>query len=84
MISTEKLNAVFKFTKIFIISYIVMEMIECIVTYYCNVDLHAMKYGFFMFMIIYGFKFHIFCCLFPFLFAAYKCKHKKCKHEHCI
>ena len=48
-----------------------------------HVNLSNLKWGWLGLMILYGFKFHIFCCLLPALFASYKCRHKKCKHEHC-
>jgi len=76
-------NSIWRFIKTFLVSFILFEIIERILEWKFGIDLHAMKWGWIGFIIIYGFKFHIFCCLLPFLFASYKCKHKKCHHDHC-
>jgi len=70
------------FLLVFMISFIVMELIEKSISHYFNYDIHNLKWGWLGFMIIYGFKFHIFCCILPAIWASYKCKHKKCKHNH--
>ena len=73
-------KSIINFIFVFIISFIIMEIIEHVAFNYFNINLSNLKYGWIGFMIIYGFKFHIFCCILPGLFTAYKCRHKKCKH----
>jgi hypothetical protein len=73
-----------KFMLIFLLSFIVMEIIEHLIFLYLKVDLKSLKLGWIGFIIIYGFKYHIFCCLIPSIWATYKCRHKnKCNHQHC-
>jgi hypothetical protein len=60
-----------------------MEGIELGIEYFFNIDLHELKWGWVGFIIVYGFKCHIFCCLVPAIWAGYKCRHKKCEHEYC-
>lgn len=76
-------KSIIKFIYIFIISFLVMEGIEFLIENIFNIRINELKYGWLAFIIIYGFKFHIFCCLLPAVFASYKCRHKKCEHEHC-
>jgi hypothetical protein len=78
-----KRKSIIKFIIIFILSFIVMEGIERLLENIFHIDLNNLKWGWLGLMILYGFKFHIFCCLLPAIFASYKCRHKKCKHEHC-
>ena len=74
---------IIKFGLIFITTFILFECIELIIEKVFHINLYGLKYGWVGFAIFYGFKYHIFCCLFPALWAGYKCKHKKCKHDHC-
>ena len=76
-------KSILKFMMIFILSFILMESIERLASFYFKIDLHNLKWGWIGFIIIYGFKFHIFCCILPAIWATYKCKHKKCNHDHC-
>ena len=76
-------KSILKFITIFIISFIILEIVERVFGYFFHIDLHNLKWGWIGFIIIYGFKFHIFCCVLPMMWASYKCKHKKCKHTHC-
>lgn len=76
-------KAVFKFILIFILSFFILEVSERLIEYFFKIDLHNLKWGWVGFVIVYGFKYHIFCCLIPTLWASYKCKHKKCEHEYC-
>ena len=73
---------IIKFIMIFIISFILFESIEIIFNHFFKIKI-PMTLGWIGFVILYGFKFHIFCCLIPAIWAGYKCRHKKCKHEHC-
>lgn len=75
-----------KFLIYFVISFIVFYIAEHSISYYFGIDLDNLELGWlgwFGIVIFYGFKFHIICCLLPFLFSAYKCRHKKCEHDHC-
>ena len=63
-----------KFILYFILCYFIIEILETIINNYWNLNIKLEGYGTLLFIIVYGFKFHIFCCLFPFLFATYKTK----------
>lgn len=76
-------KSILKFIIVFISTFILLEIIEFSISYFFNIDLKSLKWGWFGFMIVYGFKYHIFCCLIPAIWASYKCRHKKCKHTHC-
>jgi hypothetical protein len=76
-------NGIIKFIIIFILTFLLMEGIELGIEYFFNIDLHELKWGWAGFIIVYGFKYHIFCCLIPAIWAGYKCRHKKCEHEYC-
>jgi len=76
-------NGIIKFIIIFILTFLLMEGIELGIEYFFNIDLHELKWGWVGFIILYGFKYHIFCCLVPAIWAGYKCRHKKCEHEYC-
>lgn len=76
-------NGIIKFIIIFILTFLLMEGIELGIEYFFNIDLHELKWGWVGFIIVYGFKYHIFCCLVPSIWAGYKCRHKKCEHEYC-
>ena len=76
-------KGILKFIFIFILTFIAMELVEYLFKIIFNIDLHQLKWGWIGFIIIYGFKYHIFCCLLPALWAGFKCRHKKCNHEHC-
>jgi hypothetical protein len=62
-----KLKPIIRFFFIAVISFFVFEVIEHLLLDIFN---------------IYGFKFHILCCVVPMIWAAYKCKHS-CDHDHC-
>jgi len=76
-------KGIIKFIIIFILTFFLMEGIELGIEYFFNIDLHELKWGWVGFIIVYGFKYHIFCCLIPAIWAGYKCRHKKCEHEYC-
>ena len=79
------IKSILKFLFWFCITYLVIEGIEILIDKYFHLELRPLTTwaGLIIGTIIYGFKFHLFCCLFPFLYATYKCKHKECKHDHC-
>lgn len=76
-------KSLFKFLKVFIISFLILELIEFGLFSMFDIDLHQLEWGWIGFVIIYGFKYHIFCCLIPAIWTGYKCRHKSCEHEHC-
>ena len=78
-----KTKAILKFLRVFLVSLAVTEGIEWAAYRFLHFDVHYLKLGWLGMMIIWGFKFHIFCCLIPAVWASYKCRHKKCEHEHC-
>jgi hypothetical protein len=76
-------KTIIKFLWIFLVSFIATELLEYILNQYFFIDLKMMTLGWFGLMVFYGFKYHIICCLFPAIWAGYKCRHKKCEHEYC-
>lgn len=75
-----------KFTITFIASFIILYLIEYLLYHFLGVDLDTLELGWLGwlgFIITYGFKLHIFCCLIPLIITSYKCRHKKCDHKHC-
>jgi len=73
-----------KFSVTFIISFIVVQLLEHAIEYYFGINLHDIPvYGWLGGIIIYGFKYHIICCLIPAIYTGYVCRHKKCDHEQC-
>lgn len=79
-IKSIKLKTILKFALWFIITWFAIEGVEHLL----GIDeVEVTGAGLLMFVIIYGFKFHIWCCVAPFMVGMYKCKHKKCHHEHC-
>lgn len=73
-----------KFIIVFLLSFLLMEIIEHSITYFFKIDLHQLKWGWIGFILIYGFKYHILCCIIPGIWTTYKCRHKnKCEHTHC-
>jgi hypothetical protein len=74
---------IIKFIWIFLISFILTELLEYILEQYFCFDFKMMTLGWFGLMFFYGFKYHIICCLFPAIWAGYKCRHKSCEHDYC-
>ena len=74
---------ILRFSIIFIISFIFFEILEHSIEYIFDIDFHNLEWGWAGFIIVYGFKYHIFCCLLPAIWAGYKCRHKNCEHEYC-
>lgn len=73
-----------KFIITFIVSYIILEFLEFLFKDILNIYCDDLKYWWIILMIIYGFKYHILCCVLPFIISTYRCKHKnKCDHNHC-
>jgi len=76
-------KTIIKFLWIFLISFIATELLEYILNQYFFIDFKMMTLGWFGLVVFYGFKYHIICCLFPAIWAGYKCRHKSCEHEYC-
>ena len=76
-------KVILKFIFIFLISFILTELLEYILNQYFSIDFEMMTLGWFGLMFFYGFKYHIICCLFPAIWAGYKCRHKSCEHDYC-
>ncbi len=76
-------KSILRFLYFFTLSFIFFQLIEISIHQFLGIDLHNLKWGWIGLIIVYGFKYHIFCCLLPAIWAGYKCRHKNCKHEHC-
>lgn len=81
IISSKK--SLLRFLYFFILSFIIFQLIEISIHRFLGIDLHNLKFGWVGLVIVYGFKYHIFCCILPAIWAGYKCRHKGCKHEQC-
>lgn len=68
------------------ITYLFIEVIEYILFSYFHINskllLDTTNIGIFLSIILLGFKCHIWCCILPFLYGFYKCKHGTCNHKH--
>jgi len=70
------------FIIILIISFLAFEGIEHLLHELFDIDLeHLLAFGGVGTVVLFGFKFHIFCCAIPATFAAFMCARKK--HDHC-
>ncbi len=82
-----RLRTVVKFVAWFFATYFVVELIELsLAAAFPNASrfMNDSKWlAMILFVVIYLFKFHILCCVVPFLVATYRCRHKKCHHDHC-
>lgn len=74
---------ILRFLLIFLVSFILFEILEHSVEYIFDIDFHNLEWGWAGFIVVYGFKYHIFCCLLPAIWAGYKCRHNNCEHEYC-
>ena len=72
-----------KFTISFIIGFAIIEVLEYFFYDELVDGLRIGKLGLFGLIMFWGFKTHIFCCVFPVMLASYRCRHKSCKHEYC-
>jgi len=75
-----------RFLITFVLSFIGFYLIELCLNKFFGIDMDNLNLGWLGWlglMIVYGFKYHILCCLLPLLYTSYVCSHKKCKHEHC-
>ena len=79
-----KTKTIFKFLTIFVVGFLITELLEHILNKYFFFDFKMMTLGWFGLVVFYGFKYHIICCLFPAIWAGYKCRHKNCEHEFCL
>ena len=76
-----------KFLATLIISFLAFEGLESLIHEWFSVDLHSLlAFGGMGTILILGFKFHIFCCVLPTLFATLACtnrgRHCSCDLEH--
>jgi hypothetical protein len=76
-------KTIVKFLTIFIIGFLLTELIEYLLFDTFRVNSKFLTLSWFGLMIFYGFKYHIICCLVPAIWAGYKCRHKSCDHEYC-
>lgn len=75
-----------KFLITFLLSLIGFYILETLISILFGIDMDNLDLGWLGwlgFVIVYGFKTHIICCVLPFLFTTYKCRHTKCEHKHC-
>lgn len=82
----EKIIFLKKFITTFLLSIIGFYILEKLISIFFGIDMDNLDLswlGWLGFIIVYGFKTHIICCVLPFLFTTYKCRHIKCDHKHC-
>lgn len=74
-----------KFIMWTLVAWVIIEFVESLIQHYWHVEMSSTDtvVGFIMSVIILGFKLHIWCCVFPGLYATYRMRHKKCHHDHC-
>lgn len=75
-----------KFLRIFLLSLIGFYILETLISILFGIDMDNLDLGWLGwlgFVIVYGFKTHIICCVLPLLFSTYKCRHRKCDHKYC-
>ena len=66
--------------------YAAMELFEWLLNHFFHINVDTdlgNGVGWLLFVVIWGFKFHIWCCVAPVVYATFKCRHKKCHHDHC-
>lgn len=73
---------IIRFILVAAVSFILIELVEHLVLEPLGFQIENIELGWLTFIVIFGFKFHIICCILPMLWAAYKCRHK-CDHDHC-
>jgi hypothetical protein len=81
-----KIKTIIEILRVFLVSYILFALFEFIMLKIFNINFDKLEYGwlgYFGILLIYGFKYHIICCLIPLIYTTYVCRHKKCGHEHC-
>ena len=73
-----------KFFVWFLLTFFIVEELEIVVKSTLKIDLmqHNILNVLVTFIVL-GFKFHLFCCVLPFVAATLKCRHKKCDHKQC-
>lgn len=82
-IKSTRAREVLKFLAITAASFLAFEAAEHLLLEILGIDLHAAEIGWLAFVVTYGLKTHVLCCLVPLLWAAYKCRHRGCGHGHC-
>lgn len=76
------IKILWKLVSTFLYTFIIIELLELILSHY-NIKLGELKwFGWLGMIILYGINYHIFCCLIPLIWTAYKCRHD-CKHDYC-
>jgi hypothetical protein len=78
-----RLGQLLKFVSVAVISFLITEIFEHFLLKHIHFGWLNLKMGWLVMVILYGFKYHVICCLLPIFWIAYKCRHKKCKHPHC-
>ena len=73
---------IIRFILVAAVSFILIELVKHLVLEPLGFQIENIELGWLTFIVIFGFKFHIICCILPMLWAAYKCRHK-CDHDHC-
>jgi hypothetical protein len=74
-----------RFAIVAVLSFIAFEAVEHSLSHFFGIELDEVGTGagWVLLVIAYGFKTHILCCLVPLLWAAYRCRHRGCEHDHC-
>lgn len=74
-----------RFAVVTALSFIAFEAAEHAVSRCLGIELGQVGTGagWLLVVVAYGFKTHILCCLVPLLWAAYRCRHRACDHDHC-
>jgi hypothetical protein len=72
---------VFRFLGVFAVSFLALEGLEHLLHEWFEWDLkHRLSFGGVGVVIIYGLKFHVFCCVVPALLSALACIRKRGRH----
>jgi len=82
-----KVKMVIRFLIFFAISFLLIEGIEHILHEVFDIHMNGwFSWGGLGVIILFGFKFHMICCVIPSIIAAILCikkRHKHCDHDHC-
>jgi hypothetical protein len=82
-LTATQLKQIGRFAVVTAASFIVFEAVEHGLEHFFGIEMDALGVGWLAAVIAYGFKTHIICCLVPLLWAAYRCRHRGCEHDHC-
>jgi hypothetical protein len=74
-----------RFAMVSVLSFIAIEAIERGLSHFLGIEMDniGVGAGWLLLVVGYGFKTHIICCIVPMLWAAYRCRHRGCDHDHC-